>query len=161
MKYAPTFKEFLIEQSISRGDPAMDDYYAPTDFQPGSREESDELDQQNAIGDAPYFVGWSGQSHEWYGDDDMKNGRYKPKGDGGRIVYTNVPTYEEAQKLADELDSKYHDGKFEDQFVYGKDGDGYMVDYHGAYVRSMSEMDDWDRESLKYHKPKDMGGEQA
>jgi len=113
------------------------------------------------ISDAPYIVGWSGQSHEWYGD--LENpggpdGRYKPKGDGGRIVAYNITDYEAAKKIADSLDQAYKDGNFDriqpHSNVYNKMGSGYMVDYQGAWVKSMNKMSDYDREDLEYAKKK-------
>jgi hypothetical protein len=89
----------------------------------------------------------------------MINGRYKPKGDGGRIVAINVPDYATAKKIADDLDAAYKAGTFPDESVYGVWGKShYIVDYHGAFVQPMSEMDDYDKEMLKfYHDVKDYG----
>ena len=33
----------------------------------------------------PFCVFYTGQMREWYGDDDMKVGRYKNKGQGGAV----------------------------------------------------------------------------
>jgi len=120
----------------------------------------DEADQEmspekdiggNKWGGAPYFVAWGGQSHEWYGDDDPStgHGRYKQKGDGGRVVAVNIPDYETAQKISNALDDKYRAGTFPDKSVYGKWGEsGYLVDYSGAYILPMTKMDDYFKEVL-------------
>ena len=126
------------------------------------KELNNDYDEPRAsLGDAPYAVGWSGQSHEWYGElespGEEGKGRYKPKGDGGRIVAINVPDYATAQKIEKKLDDSYNAGKFIDgNSVHGGMGDGYYVDYHSAWIRPMHEMDDemW---RLEYDKPKDFG----
>lgn len=122
---------------------------------------TDHNEPRASLGDAPYAVGWSGQSHEWYGElespGEEGKGRYKPKGDGGRIVAINVPDYATAQKIEKKLDDSYNAGKFIDgNSVHGGIGDGYYVDYHSAWIRPMHEMDDemW---RLEYDKPKDFG----
>ena len=126
---------------------------------------TDHDEPRASLGDAPYAVGWSGQSHEWYGDlenpGEEGKGRYKPKGDGGRIVAINVPDYATAQKIEKKLDDSYNAGKFIDgNSVHGGMGDGYYVDYHSAWIRPMHEMDDemW---RLKYDKPKDFGADET
>ena len=120
---------------------------------------TDHDEPRASLGDAPYAVGWSGQSHEWYGElespGEVGKGRYKPKGDGGRIVAINVPDYATAQKIEKKLDDSYNAGKFIDgNSVHGGIGDGYYVDYQSAWIRPMHEMDDemW---RLEYDKPKD------
>jgi len=116
-------------------------------------------DPEEHMGAAPYVVGWSAQSWEWYGDDDPGHGRgrYKPKGDGGKVMAINVPTYEEAQRMANELDNAYNNKTFPDEFVYANSSDGYYLDYHGAWVESMSEYDeDW---RFEYDRPKDYRAE--
>jgi len=132
------FKE-IMEVAVRRDDPEMDDY-------------NDERgEQEQDAKDAPYYVEWQAQSWEWYGNDDPSSGkgRYKPKGDGGRIVAINVPTFAKAQQIADKLDLEYENGDFEDKNVYGKQGDsGYVLDYHGSNIRSMSKMDDFDKETI-------------
>lgn len=136
-----TFIEFITEVAVARTDPEMDEYYG----------DEDAKDQD--MRDAPYYVGWSGQSHEWYGDLNTPgkgNGRYKAKGDGGDIVAKNVPTYAQAQEIANKLDQDYEDNKFHDDFVYGKYGeDGYLVDYHGSWINSMSKARGYDKERLQ------------
>lgn len=114
-----------------------------------------------SMGDAPYYVMWSGQSHEWYGDEgpETDKGRYKPKGDGGEIVAINIPTYTQAQKIANKLDADYKSGRFYDKNVYGKWGkDWYIVDYESSMIISMKDMSSYDKHMMKYHKPKDYGG---
>lgn len=142
--------ESLDEVALRRDDPEMAEY------------DLDSEEQAQDTKDAPYYVGWHAQSWEWYGDGDPADGkgRYKPKGDGGRVVAINVPTFAQAQKIADQLDSTYENGDFEDKNVYGKQGDsGYVLDYHGSFVNSMSKMDDFEKEELNYvhpnFKPKD------
>lgn len=134
----------LLEAKVARTDPEMDEYY--------DKQEAEQHDMR----EGPYYVGWSGQSLEWYGDDDLKKGRYKPKGDGGKIVAINVPTHEEARKIAKALDDAYRDDKFPYKAVYGRMGkDGYVVDYHGAFIHSMKKMDNWDEHRVQYDHPAD------
>ena len=141
------------EVALRRDDEDWDDY----------SDERTEPDQE--MKDAPYYVEWNAQSWEWYGDDDPSTGRgrYKPKGDGGRVVAINVPTFAQAQQIADKLDSDYEDGSFEDKNVYGTQGDdGYVLDYHGSNIRSMAKMDEYTERELKHvhpnFQPKDFGG---
>jgi len=134
----------LLEVKVHRNDPAMDDVY------------DERQRQEQDMKDAPYYVYWTGQSFEWYGDKgpETDEGRYKPKGDGGRIVAINVPTYEQARKIADNLDDRYQNHKFPDKSVYAEMGkDWYVVDYHGAEVGSMNDMNEWDRERLRFDNP--------
>jgi hypothetical protein len=147
--------ETLDEAPLRRDDPEMLDY------------DMDQEEQAADTADAPYYVGWAAQSWEWYGDGDPADGkgRYKPKGDGGRIVAINVPTFAQAQKIADQLDADYENGDFEDSNVYGKQGmSGYVLDYHGAFVEPMSKMDPFDKEHIEKYvhpnfKPKDYSAE--
>lgn len=142
---------YVNEVALRRDDDEMLDY------------EDDGKPETSVAGDAPYYVAWYAQSWEWYGDGDPADGkgRYKPKGDGGRIVAINVPTYDQAVKIADKLEQDYNEGNFEDKNVYGKQGDsGYVLDYHGTGIRSMSKMDEFDKEQLERythpnHMPKD------
>lgn len=138
----------IFEARVHRDDPAMDDVY------------DTERRKERDIKDAPYFVRWHGQSHEWSGDDrgpERGEGRYKPKGDGGKIVAINVPTYEEAQKIATQLDRAYQDHRFPDDSVYADYGkDWYVVDYQGADIGSMRSLPRWELQDIQlYHKPKD------
>lgn len=133
----------LTERGIRKTDPEMDDYY-------------DDQEQAEAnVAGAPYAVGWSGQYWEWYGDGDpdQGNGRYKPKGDGGDIVAINVPSYEMAQKIANDLEEKLAS---EDTGERGKSW-GY-VDRADVYIKSMNDMDEYDRDHLastmRYEKDK-------
>ena len=135
--------DILTEVKVHRDDPAMDDMYDDA-----AREERDTKD-------APYYVRWSGQSHEWYGEGGPEEGegRYKPKGDGGRVVAINVPTYSQAQEIASQLDAAYDENRFPDDSVYADYGkDWYVVDYHGTDIGSMSNLRKWEYE---YDKPKD------
>lgn len=106
--------------------------------------------------EGPYYVGWTAQSHEWYGDEDPASGkgRYKAKGNGGTILARDIKSYAHAKKMADELDKKYKEGKFYDKSVYGKMGkDWYLNSYHGAYVGShpkAKEEDNEDQWDLDY-----------
>lgn len=145
------FKE-IMEVAVARNDPEMDDYNS----------ERDEKAQE--MRDAPYYVSWQAQSYEWYGEGDPAdgNGRYKAKGDGGRIVAINIPTYAEASAVAKKLDRDYENGKFEDENVYSKSGeDYYTLTYHGTDISSMSRMDDFEKETIaRVHdsqKPIDFG----
>jgi len=132
------FKE-IMEVAVRRDDPEMVDY----DSERGEKEQD--------MRDSPYYVSWHAQSWEWYGDDDPSSGkgRYKPKGDGGRIVAININSYEKAQEIANKLDAAYEAGEFEDKNVYGRRGDsGYTLDYQGSNIGSMAKMDDFDRETI-------------
>ena len=143
----------ITEVALRRDDPELADY------------NSERSEKEQDMKDAPYYVEWNAQSWEWYGDGDPEDGqgRYKPKGDGGRIVAINVPTFAQAQKIADKLDSDYNNDEFEDKNVYGKQGeDYYVLDYHGASIRPMSKMDDFTKSELKHthanFKPVDYSG---
>jgi len=132
------FKE-IMEVAVRRDDPAMDDYNI------------DRGEQKQEMRDAPYYVSWHAQSWEWYGDGAPSegNGRYKAKGDGGRITAINISTYEQATEIAGMLDTDYENGNFEDENVFGRRGeDGYVLDYHGTDIGSMSKMDDFDKETI-------------
>lgn len=139
----PTFKDFLTEVAVRRDDPDMQDYY------------SDQDQTSTEQRDAPYAVGWSGQSHEWYGDEGPESGqgRYKPKGDGGDYVAINVPDYQTATQIQSQLDKSYEENTFHDKSVYGKHGkDWYIVDYDSSYIIPMKDVEEW---QLKYTKAKD------
>ena len=152
MKIREITKQKLSEVALRRDDEDMMDY----DIERGEAQDAADKEARE-MRDAPYFVRWYAQSYEWYGDGEPEKGegRYKPKGDGGRIVAINVPTYAQAQKIADKLDSAYENGDFEDQNVYGKHGKNYYIlQYQGADISSMSKMDEYDREHLeKYTHP--------
>lgn len=143
-----TFSKFLAEVALRTNDPAMQDYY---DDQENPLEEPDPKG---------YAVGWEGQGFEWRGADNdahprTGNGRYKYYGTG-RIVAINIPTHAKAQQIAEELDSSYREGNFDDPSVYrtyGKDYD--VVDYYGAYVKEMKELREYDFEVLIDHRTKD------
>lgn len=123
----------LTERNIRKNDPAMDDYY------------DDKETEEANVKDAPYAVGWSGQYHEWYGDEGPESGkgRYKPKGDGGDFVAINVPTYAMAEKIAQKLQD---DLKGEDMGEWGKSWG--VVDFADVWVIPMSELDEYDRDRL-------------
>lgn len=129
-----TFIQFLTEGPIRKTDPEMDDYY------------DDVEDIDSGAGDAPYAVGWSAQYLEWYGDGDPEEGRgrYKPKGDGGDPIAINVPSYEQAQRIAQQLEDKLAQ---KDMGEYGKDWGVYQ----GAdvWIRPMSELDSYERDYIK------------
>jgi hypothetical protein len=140
-----TFTKFLAEVSLHSNDLAMQDYY---DDQENPPEEP-----------APrgYAVGWEGQGFEWRGDKSPREGggRYKYYM-AGRIVAINIPTHAKAQQIADDLDSSYREGNFDDPSVYrtyGKDYD--IVDYYGSFVKEMKELDERDLEVLVDHRTKD------
>lgn len=133
-----TFIEYLTEVRVQRNDPVLDDYY---DQQEGGEDRNTR--------EGPYAVGWSGQYLEWYGDKGPQSGegRYKPKGDGGRIVAINVPSHTQAEDIRQTLDDQYEDGQLDDPAVYNEYGkDGAVTQYHGAYVRPMSELKDYELE---------------
>jgi len=142
MKLKEITKQKLAEVALRRDDPDWDDF------------DDEQEEVSRGMKDAPYYIEWNAQSWEWYGDDSPESGsgRYKPKGDGGRVVAINVPTFDKAQEIADKLDASYDDGNFEDKNVYGNRGeDGYVLDYHGSNIRSMSRMDDFTKETLERH----------
>lgn len=126
----------LYEVAVRKTDPEMDEYY------------NEKEDEQRRSGDAPYIVGWSGQSLEWYGDEGPESGRgrYKPKGDGGRIVAINIPTYEMAEKIAKDLEAKLAN---EEMGEYGKDW--YLIQQHDVWLKSMAKMDSYEKNDLKYY----------
>ena len=135
----------IMEAAVRRDDPEMMDY------------NDDYMAKSQDMADAPYYVAWHAQSYEWYGDGDPADGqgRYKPKGDGGRIVAINVPTYEQAAKISDKLEASFEDGTFEDKNVYGKHGnDGYILEYHGTSIRSMKKLDEFDKETIENAHPR-------
>jgi hypothetical protein len=150
-----TFKMFLesnkdnpFSQKMLRQHHAKIDWRGEADQEMDPAETPNEREFSNNA-QAPYYVGWSGQSHEWYGDGppSQGEGRYKQKGDGGKVVAINVPDYATAKSIADKLDSEYHAKNFSDDSVYNQWGeDYYLVDYHGAYVQSMSKMDGYHKE---------------
>lgn len=116
-----------------------------------------ELAKMGLVG-GTYVVRWTGQSHEWYGDGppSSNDGRYKQKGDGGKIIAYNVPR-EQAVRMVDQLDRSYKNKTFYDKSVYGKWGkDYYMVDYEGARAYPVEAADPeelyWD---LKYANAED------
>lgn len=131
----------VLEVKVRPGDPAMDNVDFHTDK--NWRERYGDLPKR----EGPYAVGWSAQSLEWYGDEEpaKKRGRYKPKGDGGEITAINVPSYSTAKQLADKLDRDFDNGQFYDKGVYAKYGkDWYVLQYDSAYVKPMSEVEEWD-----------------
>ncbi len=94
---------------------------------------------------APYAVGWSAQSHEWYGDEgpESKEGRYKPKGDGGEIVAINVPTYEKAVEIQKDIELAAKSGQIKGlNAKWGKDWS--LLDWHGSWIKSMKEIEEWE-----------------
>jgi hypothetical protein len=113
--------------------------------------EMDDLKGDDAVHDdiataaGPYGVGWSSQSHEWYGDEngpESHDGRYKQKGDGGELVVINVPEYAMAKVIADELDTSYESNEFYDKSVYAQIGkDWYVNDYHGSWIKPMKQLE--------------------
>ena len=130
----------IMEVAVRRDDPEMMDYGV----------ERNEKEQDSK--DAPYYVSWTAQSWEWYGDGgpDDGNGRYKAKGDGGRVVAINIASHAQAMQIAQKLDDDYKSGDFPDKNVYGhRDSDGYYLEYHGSDVSSMSKMDSYDKEMIK------------
>lgn len=101
----------LCEATVRTVDPEMDEYYADKDEEDAAM--ADGYENPNE-----YVVGWSAQLHEWYGDDEpgVGNGRYKQKGDGGRVVAINVPDHGQAAQIEDELTRKLN---AEDHGEYG------------------------------------------
>lgn len=94
----------ISEDKIRKQDPELDDYYADVDAKEQERKTA-----EKRAADAPYVVGSDGQYWEWYGDDEG-NGRYKAKGGHTKVYGYNIPTYELAMKVRDQvekdLDSK-------------------------------------------------------
>jgi len=137
----------LVEIAVRRDDPDMLDYDAERGVSQGT--------DAKEMKDAPYYVSWAAQSWEWYGDGDPAdgNGRFKAKGDGGRVVAINVPTHEKAIAIAQKLDADYKSGDFEDKNVYAKSDDYYRLEYHGSDVSSMSKMDDYDKDTIAHAHP--------
>jgi hypothetical protein len=157
----------LVEARLQRNSPEFDEYHdehgdqARTDFQKKrlerERQHKARLASHGLIPDT-YYVRWIGQYHEWYGDGPPEegNGRYKQKGDGGRIVAINVPTEEQAEQIADQLDQAYADKQFPDKMVYNKWGeDMALVYYYGASAYETNKADEEVLEAIKEDKPKD------
>lgn len=135
-----SFKEYLKEATLSRQEVAREVGDSMSDDKFNYPDESD----------APYAVYWTGQSYEWYGNDNMKRGRYKPKGEGGEIVAINVPTYKQAEYIKKNLDMDYRRGTFYNKNVYNTKGeDMYVIHYHGARIVPMSH-DFIDKEDIEY-----------
>ena len=137
--------EDIKEARVHRNDPAMDDVYDEKHAEDTNRSE------------APYYVGWDGQGLEWYSATDENDGpesgrgRYKNKFAGG-IVAINIPDYETAKKVADELEKSYEDHKFYDPSVYNDYGhDWWVSEYYGSYVRSMKDMDEMDKYEVQHY----------
>jgi hypothetical protein len=138
-----SFIEYLTEVAVHRDDPEMAEYYGNED------EAHEELEK------APYAVGWEGQYMEWYSNDggsgpETGEGRWKMKGDGGEIVATNVPTYELAQKIEDQLNDSYNRGDFYDPFVQNyelrEDEHSWaLTEFHGTFIVPMSQVTKLDK----------------
>lgn len=135
-----SFKEFLLKEArVGLNDPAMDDMF----------DDQGEPTPAALGREGPYAVGWSAQSHEWYGDEAPASGRgrYKPKFDGGEIVAINVPDRATADKIGRELEASYEDGSFYDKSVYAKWGkDWYVNQWHGVWIRPMNKVEDYEIE---------------
>ena len=129
--------------AVRMADPEMDDYFDVED------------EKQKDMASAPYYVSWHRQSWEWYGNEDTGQGRFKPKGDGGAIVAINVPSYDEAQKIANKLDSDYEENKFYDDSVYAEKDDYYQVQYQGSNIGSMKDLEKWYLETYSDRNTKD------
>jgi len=143
----------LYEARLHHNDPELEDYHNENK----SARQHREIEKEQKAG-SPYYVGFSSQGFEWYGTDDppTRKGRYEPKGDFGQILYVNVKDYITAEKLANQIDEKHRQGTL-DPSLEGKMGDDHMVaHYHGSYVRSMKDMDEYDKIHLKYDHPIDM-----
>lgn len=114
----------------------------------------DEADREMAPDrNSPYYVFWTGQSYEWYGDDDPESGegRYKPKGDSGEIVAINIKDRDTANTIAKKLDDQFNNGSFPNKAVYGRwDKDYNIVNYEGAHVKSMRKMGGYEKEMMQY-----------
>lgn len=94
---------------------------------------------------APYAVIYTGQQLEWYGNDEMTEGRYKDKGQGGRILAINIPTKEMAARVKEEMERKLFEPKnLLGTGINGRKGrDWFIVDYEGIFICSMSELGDF------------------
>ena len=114
----------------------------------------DEADREMAPDrNSPYYVFWTGQSYEWYGDDapESGEGRYKPKGDSGEIVAINIKDRDAANTIAKKLDDQFNNGSFPNKAVYGRwDKDYNIVNYEGAHVKSMRKMGGYEKEMMQY-----------
>jgi len=117
------------------------------------------------IGNAPYAVGWSAQSWEWYGGDDgtgdmagpeTGRGRYKPKGDGGEIVAINVPDYNTALAIKKRIDQAAQKAEYRDfeplKYEHGKHG--FLLDDYSSWIEPMSNAENMPKGwSLQYPDP--------
>jgi hypothetical protein len=142
----------IYEARLRHDDPEMQEYHQERHDNRRAREVEKE---QHAA--APYAVGWSAQSLEWYGSDDPSTGqgRYKSKGDGGRVVAINVPSYQEAESIEKSIDNKEREGTLDPHLGSKHGDDHYILHYHGPWIKSMNELDDYDKIHLKYDNPED------
>lgn len=155
-----TVKEFevplppqnIYEARLKHSDPEMEEYH---DERHNARQ-SREMEKERMAG-APYAVGWDAQSLEWYGDDHPGSGRgrYKPKGDGGRVVAINIPSYQEAAQVEREIEEKYRNGNLDPAIEARYGDDHYILHYHGPWIKPMSELDEYDKINIKHDAPED------
>lgn len=91
---------------------------------------------------SPYAVIYTGQALEWYGNEEMTEGRYKNKGQGGKILAINIPTMEMAIRVTLEMRNRMLEPiNLVGTGIGGKRGkDWYITDYDGVFPCSMNEL---------------------
>ena len=91
---------------------------------------------------SPYAVIYTGQALEWYGNDEMTEGRYKNKGQGGKILAINIPTMEMAIRVTEEMRKRILEPRnLEGTGINGRKGrDWYITEYDGVFTCSMNEL---------------------
>lgn len=149
---APIVPQKVYEARLRHDDPEMKAYH---DEQHDNRKLR-EIEKEHLAG-APYAVGWSGQYMEWYGDDDpsVGKGRYKSKGDGGKMVAINVPTYQQAEQIEKEIENRYRNGTLHPH-IDGKRGEDHaLIHYQGPYIKSMNDLDQYEKIDMKHDQPED------
>ena len=93
---------------------------------------------------APYAVVYGGQASEWYGNDEMTEGRYKNKGQGGKILAINIPSMEMALNVTTEMEKKlYEPRNLQGTGIHGRKGrDRFIVTDVVIFPISMSALKD-------------------
>jgi len=91
---------------------------------------------------SPYAVIYTGQALEWYGNEEMTEGRYKNKGQGGKILAINIPTGEMANRVAEEMRVKLFEPKnLVGTGINGRKGkDRYITDFDRVFFCHMNEL---------------------
>jgi hypothetical protein len=94
---------------------------------------------------SPYAVIYTGQALEWYGNEEMTEGRYKNKGQGGKILAINIPTGEMANRVAEEMRVKLFEPRnLVGTGINGKKGrDWFITDFDRVFFCHMNELNEY------------------